>query len=96
MNRFKKYIGVLLLTIFVSLKLVSLHEFTHTDEHDDDCEICEYVISLNTTPFTAIENISVENFILHNYNKQLFYEYTYKFAQNLVNTTLFCRPPPSL
>lgn len=95
MTKFKQHISIVLLTIFVLIKLAGLHELTHSDnQQDNDCEICEYVVSSNKTPFVANEQFVFKQPVLHNYDKQLFYEYSYQFVQNQIDNNLFSRPPP--
>lgn len=97
MNKAKQHIAFLFLTFFILIKTVGLHTFVHSEEEEKDehCEVCEYVITLNTTPFAQNQQILVEKLVQHNYNKQEFNEYSYQFIQTKIDNTLFCRPPPT-
>lgn len=96
MRKFKQHISLFFLIFFISLKLVGLHEFTHAEEeYHDNCDICEYVITSNTTPVIICEKIIIEQPTQQIYNRFIFFEYGYLFTQNQIGTTLFCRPPPT-
>lgn len=96
MKEYKKHITLFFLIFFISTKLISLHSLTHEEEdHHDDCEICEHIIALNTTPYTINARIIVEQLVHNNFKKQSFYEYSYQFVQNQIDKSLFCRPPPT-
>lgn len=97
MRRTKQYIAFFVLTFFILIKTVSLHAFTHfeEDEHNEDCNTCEFVITLNTTPFIENEQILFKESVQHNYSKKECYEYAYFFTKNYTNNTFFCRPPPA-
>lgn len=97
MLNYKKHIALFYLIFFISIKFVGLHAFTHNDDkHHDDCNVCEFVIISNATPLLTSESVSFKHIILQNYNKQLFYEYSFQFIRKLIDTTLFCRPPPNI
>lgn len=95
MNKLKQYISLLLLTIFVSVKLVGLHEFTHSeDTHQEECEICEFTITSNEVAFIVSDDISFQEIISFFPEKDFSKEYSYLFEQNQISNALFSRPPP--
>lgn len=97
MFKYKAHISLLLLTIFLSIRLVGLHELTHSeDELSEECELCEVVISSNTTAFFSNENFDFEEQIALNFEDEIFYEYKSQFVQSKITSTLFGRPPPTV
>lgn len=93
----KKHISLFFLVIFTCIKLAGLHEFMHSDsEKHHDCDICEFVITTNTTPFLATENFDFELQIALNFEDEIFYEYKSQFVQSKITSILFGRPPPTL
>lgn len=98
MLKIKQHIALFFfLTFFIIIKFVGSHALVfHDDQHYEDCNLCEFIITSNSNPVTIDYQILVEHpTIQHNYNKQLFYDYSYKFVLNQITNTLFCRPPPT-
>ena len=95
---YKNNIAFFLLFLFMGLKVVSLHSFTHdeSDTLDNDCEICEHVIVANETDFTTNNSISSPTQFTNLFKEQNFYAHDYKFRQSQIDNSLFCRPPPTL
>lgn len=97
MRKAKQHITFFFLTLFILIKTVGLHAFVHSEEEkDESCNVCEYAFTLNKIPPINDEQIAIKPTIRHNYNKQLFYEYSYFFTKNYTGNTLFCRPPPEI
>ena len=96
--KYKNNIAFFLLFLFMGLKVVSLHSFTHdeSDTLDNDCEICEHVIVTNETDFITNNSISSTTQITNLFKEQNFYAHDYKFEQSQIDNSLFCRPPPTL
>lgn len=95
MRQTKPYIAIFYLILFISIKLIGLHEFTHSEnEHIDDCKLCEYVITSQDIAYTVNETFTIEVPIQDNFKKQLFDTYAYHFTQTQINNALFSRPPP--
>lgn len=96
MSNRKKYISFFFLTAFIFIKTVGLHAFIHSEDdfNNTECDICEFVITSNNSPYIASEQFSFEKPVQHNFDKQFFDEYSFQFTQNQLDTTLFCRPPP--
>lgn len=96
MLRKKQYTSLLLLVLFIFIKTAGLHTILHSDDdlHSKECDLCEFVVVSNNTPFTASEQISFEEPVQHNYNKHIFYEYSFQFVQDQIEISLFSRPPP--
>ncbi|MFQ3368972.1 MAG: hypothetical protein ACI8PF_000253 [Flavobacteriaceae bacterium] len=97
MKKYKNNISFFLLFLFLGLKVVSLHSFTHleSDAFNNDCEICEFVIVSNETDLTTNDLISSPTQIMNLFKEQNFYAHAYKFEQSLIDNSLFCRPPPT-
>lgn len=95
MGSYKKHTSLFFLIFFISFKLLALHSLSHNSEHPDNCDICEYIITSNTTPFLASSTALYKEFIQNNYNKQPFYIYSHQFTQTKIDSNIFYRPPPT-
>ncbi|CAM1344879.1 conserved hypothetical protein [Tenacibaculum amylolyticum] len=96
MENYKKHITLFYLVLFIGIKLVGLHILTHNDDHYDDCEICEYVITSNKTHISTENFVSFEQQFFHDYNEQSFSTYSYAFITKYEHNELFSRPPPAI
>jgi hypothetical protein len=78
------------------IKTVGLHALSHSEEENifSDCDVCEFVVTSDNSPFSPNEQISFEQPIQHYYNKQVFYEYAFQFVEDQIESSLFSRPPP--
>lgn len=94
----KKHISLFFLTVFAFIKLVGLHEFTHSEnELFEDCEVCEYIVTSNKIPFiTSEQTVCKQQFIQHNFNKKVAYNYSYQFTKTLIDKRFYGRPPPTV
>lgn len=94
----KHSISCFLLVLFLSMKLVGLHTFCHSDDnHDEPCKICEFAITYNLTPILSLESheFSIETF--ENVNNNLVtINYNLLVSNTITTSNLFSRPPPSL
>lgn len=98
MFKSKQYISLFFLVVFAFLKTSSLHALSHSDNdfNIDDCDICEFVVTSNDTPFTTDIQIEVTPIVIQNFNNQTSFYYNYLFSKNQLDSSLFCRPPPTL
>ena len=96
MLRRKRYISIFLLVFFISIKASGLHALSHSesDFNFNDCDLCEFVTS-NDVPLNTNSEVIFEVILLKSYNSKPKSNYCYLFTKNKVNTTLFCRPPPT-
>lgn len=92
----KQYTSIFFLVLFIFIKTAGLHTILHSDDdlHSKECELCEFVVVSNDTPFTTDEQVSFEQPVQHHYNNHVFYEYTFQFVQDQIESSLFSRPPP--
>lgn len=97
MYKRKQYISLFLLVFFMFIKTAGLHALSHSESDltIDDCDLCEFVVTSNETPFNTTIQVLSKPIITNYCNKPLPYYY-YKFTQKEVNNTQFCRPPPTL
>ncbi len=89
----KNNIALFYLIFFLGLKVISLHTFTH-DESTINCETCEFVLNTNEVPFLKEDTIRFEIPIEYVIEKDPFCSYSFSPNQELINYTLFSRPPP--
>jgi hypothetical protein len=96
MHKKEKYISILFLAFFIFIKTAGLHTVFHSNDdlNTNECEICEFFDTSNNSPYLASEEISLASTVQHNYNNKVFYKYTFQFAPNQIDTSLFSRPPP--
>lgn len=98
MHKKEQYISIFFLAFFIFIKTAGLHTALHSNDdlNSNECEICEFVDTSNDSSHIASEQVSFESLIQHNYNKNVFYKYTFHFTHNQVDTSLFSRPPPAV
>lgn len=96
MFKYRKHIGLFFLAIFLVIKFAGIHEFMHSDndEHTSDCEICEFVITSNATPFATSDTVTINEPVVENYKTISYYSYAYYYSKRYLDTSLFSRPPP--
>lgn len=96
MNHSKQYIALFLLFALIVIKATGLHALTHLGESEEEhnCEVCEYIITINKVPLIVSEIVIIEPLVQLNYNNELFSKYSYVFTKTNAKNTLFCRPPP--
>ena len=98
-SNIKHSITYLFLVLFLSMKLVGLHTFSHMDDdgHDAPCEICHYAITHNFTPelSTELQDFSVESAVLI-INNIVLNKYSFKVSNTISSNQLFSRPPPCI
>lgn len=98
-SNIKHSITYLFLVLFLSMKLVGLHTFTHMDddEHDAPCEVCHYAITHNFTPELSPE---LQDFVIENttlvINNLVLNNYSFNVTNSIASNQLFCRPPPCI
>lgn len=97
MQKVKQHTSLFFLAVFILVKLAGLHQFSHSesDEHHNDCDICEFVITANTTPFMANDSVAIEQPIANNFKTITYYSHAYFYSKSYLDTSLFSRPPPT-
>ena len=92
----EQYISLFFLVFFIFIKTAGLHTVLHSNDeiNNNECDICEFVVTSDNSSHTANKQIIFEPLALHNYNIKIFYKYNFQFVQNQVDTSLFSRPPP--
>lgn len=93
-----KHIALFFLIFFIGIKFVGLHSLKHFEENDhkNDCDICEYIITSNKVPSVIDEPAGVEAFVIHSHSKSLFSSYSYDFTHSNIDSYFFGRPPPAV
>ncbi|CAL2080054.1 conserved protein of unknown function [Tenacibaculum sp. 190524A02b] len=96
MKNYKKHITIICLLLFISSKFLNIHILTHDlNDHNDDCEVCEFVITTNkvllTTDILLSYNLLISKQI---FSKNIISEYVCIVIINNKYNSLFGRPPP--
>ena len=100
-SNIKHSITYLFLVLFLSMKMVGLHTFSHLDDddngHDAPCEVCHYAITHNFTPelSTELQDFSIKTTTLL-INNIVLNNYSFKVTNSIASSQLFCRPPPCI
>lgn len=98
-SRIKKSITFLFLTLFLSMKMVGLHELSHTNDKDYalHCAICDHAITNNLTPIITsdLQDFEIENIEVA-VCKKIATTYQFLASNTIASNQLFSRPPPFL
>ncbi|MDO6760225.1 hypothetical protein Q4566_08460 [Tamlana sp. 2_MG-2023] len=99
-SRIKNNITYFFLILFLTVKMVGLHEvFHHSDDEDHalHCVVCNHATAFNLTPALTpdIQEFSflVQEFV---YKQELRKYYNYRYSNAIDTDELVSRPPPFL
>ncbi len=96
-ERTKNIVALLLFALFISMKLMGLHELTHSDDdnHPEYCYVCDFAKANDTipvllSPVTEFQIVAVSPTI----EVQQSIEFQSIVCTEDIPTYLFSRPPP--
>ncbi|UOB17469.1 hypothetical protein [Abyssalbus ytuae] len=95
-NKLRNITPYFLLIIFLSVKVAGWHVFTHTDDDDVSCELCDFTFINSHIPALnndfSISFVEPAEFLI--FEIKLFYSFIY--TGEISSDSLFSRPPPSI
>jgi len=98
-GRLKNSIAFLLLALFLSMKMLGLHAFSHENDKDHavQCAICDHVIANDLTPILTpdSQDFTIDG-IEYIIQREISKSYSFIISNTIASNQLFSRPPPFL
>ncbi len=94
--RLKNTCAYIFLVIFLFVKVADLHVFSHDDDNTTSCELCDFTLILEHTPFINDNPPVIIHKILEFSNFEIVSFYSFIYTGDVSCESLFSRPPPIL
>ena len=88
---------VFFLVLFIGAKALEYHPLSHSDDGPTDrCELCDYALLMESTPFSAPEPTIVEVPFIFPIEAEITLSFSYTLVSQEIEAGQFYRPPPAV